>query len=115
MTFDLDELGDFIVKVMITGAGCLSLVVLVCGTMYGLNTGKINEKIMGQVSALSIGSGILGLGLILFLTLRLGVSGKDKDERNQGKNKGDFKKRKSRGESRLDGDGDSKADIKITP
>ncbi len=62
-------------RLIVTCTGCLCLVILVMGTLYGVIKGAISAEHLGSINGIGIGSGFLGLGLIIFQIIKLAVVG----------------------------------------
>lgn len=65
---------------IVTCTGCLCLVILVMGTLYGVIRGNISAAHLGSISGVGVGCGFLGLGYILYLVIKIAFSGGKKDE-----------------------------------
>lgn len=74
---DQENLGtkDAFLRVMICSTGCLCLVVVVLGTFLALMLGKITPEVLGRVSSVGAGGGLLGLALVIYWTLKLTLQG----------------------------------------
>lgn len=66
-----------LIRILAAGTGCLCLIILVAGTMWGVDTGRISKDVLGQVSMAGVAGGVLGLALILFWIIRLSIQGKE--------------------------------------
>jgi len=67
---------------IVTCTGCLCLVILVMGSLYGVMKGIISIEELGEIKGLGIGGGFLGLGLIIYNVIRLPFAKGSKDEKN---------------------------------
>lgn len=60
---------------MALGTGCLCLIIVVCGAIWGVSNGHISKDTLGKVSGFSIGGGLLGLALVPYWVIKLALSG----------------------------------------
>lgn len=56
---------------IVTCTGCLCLLILVMGTIFGVIKGVISPDKLGHIDGLSVGGGLLGLGLIIYYVIRI--------------------------------------------
>ncbi|OOG22982.1 hypothetical protein B1C78_13075 [Thioalkalivibrio denitrificans] len=55
---------------VVTGTGCLCLVILVLGTVLGVINGVISAELLGRVEGVGVGGGLLGLGVIIYRVIK---------------------------------------------
>jgi len=67
---------------IVTVTGCLCLVSLVMGTLYGVIKGNISAEHLGSISGVGVGCGFLGLGCIIYKVIKIAFSGGKKGEQN---------------------------------
>jgi hypothetical protein len=60
-----------------TTTGCMSLVILVLGTIIGVLTEKVNADILGKMASLGAGGGLVAFLFIVYLVIRAGLQGGD--------------------------------------
>jgi hypothetical protein len=59
-----------ITLLMASGTACTCLLLLVGGTVIGVLRGIITAELIGTISGLGAGGGLLGLALILYLIIK---------------------------------------------
>lgn len=64
-----------------TTTGCMSLVILVLGTIIGVLTEKVNEAILGKMASVGVGGGLVAFLFIVYLVIRAGLQGGDHRDR----------------------------------
>lgn len=65
-------------QLLATTTGCLCLVIVVVGTMLGVNNGAISADVLGSAKAVGVGGGVIGLSSIVYLVIRAGLHGEKK-------------------------------------
>jgi hypothetical protein len=58
-----------------TVTGCLCLLIVVLGTMIGVNSGVITTELLGTTKGLGIGGGLAGFTSIIYFVIRAGLEG----------------------------------------
>jgi hypothetical protein len=58
-----------LIQLMVTATACLCLATVVLGVMIGVVQQKITPAILGSISGLGVGGGVLGIVWILYLIL----------------------------------------------
>lgn len=62
-------------KLIVTCTGCLCLLILVMGIIFGVIKGVISPDQLGNIKGLSVGGGLLGLGLIIYHVIKIALKG----------------------------------------
>lgn len=62
-------------RLIVTCTSCLALLILVVGTLYGVNTGAISPEHLGNIKNIGVGGGLLGLGAIIVLMVKISIGG----------------------------------------
>jgi hypothetical protein len=66
---------DAIARLTTVVTGCLCLVIVVLGTIVGVNDGVIKAELLGSTKGLGIGGGLAGFASIIYLVIRAGLDG----------------------------------------
>ena len=64
---------------IVTCSGCLALVILVVGILFGIITGAIQPEHLGSVKGFGVGGGLLGLASIIGLVIKISLKGGSKE------------------------------------
>ena len=63
-------------QLMVVVTGCLCLLILLVGILLLIEKGVLTAELLGSVTGLASGGGLLGLALVVYLVIRTGVGGR---------------------------------------
>ena len=60
-------------KVMAVSSACSCMVILVGSVSIGIVTKKISAELLGSVTGIGVGGGLVGLAMVLYLVIRIAL------------------------------------------